>query len=189
MIIAGDLRKGSKFLFNGEPYVVVDFQLVKPGKGGTYLRTKMKNLITGLMREETFRSAEKLEQPDLENRNMQFLYVEDGSYHFMDQETYDQEVLNKGQVESVLPILKEQEVYTILYFDGRAIDITPPLHVLLKVTQAFPGVKGDTAQGAATKPVTLETGLVLNAPLFVEEGDILRIDTRDNSYIERITKK
>ena len=189
MILAGDLKKGSKILVNGEPFSVVDFQLVKPGKGGTYLRTKMKNLISGLVREETFRSAEKLEQPDLETRPMQFLYADDTAYHFMDQDTYDQIALDKDHVEDVLDLLKEQEVYSILYFDNKPIAITPPLHMNIMVKEALPGVRGDTAQGAATKQVTLETGLVINAPLFVEEGDILRIDTRTKNYIERVNKK
>ncbi|KKR96754.1 MAG: Elongation factor P [candidate division TM6 bacterium GW2011_GWE2_41_16] len=189
MIIAGDLRRGSKLLFNNEPYVVVDFQLVKPGKGGTYLRTKMRNLITGLVREETFRSAEKLESPDLESRPMQFLYADDGAYNFMDQQSYEQITLDHEHVEDVVGFLKEQETYDILYFGDRPIAITPPMHMNLLVTEALPGVKGDTAQGSASKPVTLETGMVLNVPLFVEEGDILRIDTRDRSYIERVNKK
>lgn len=189
MIIAGDLRKGSKLLFNGEPYVVVDYQLVKPGKGGTYLRTKMRNLISGLVREETFRSAEKLEQPDLDNRSMQYLYHENGLYSFMDQKTYDQVSFTKEQIEEVVNFLKEQEIYEVLYFVEKPIAVTPPLHMNLKVVSTLPGVRGDTAQGGATKPATLETGAVINVPLFVEEGDILRIDTRDHSYIERVNKK
>lgn len=189
MILASELRRGTKVLYKGEPYVVVDYQHVKPGKGGAFMRTKMKNMITGLMHEDTFRSEEKLEQPDLDYRSMQYLYQEDGLYQFMDQESYEQVALNKDQLSDVLDYLKEQAVYTILYFGERPIAVQPPLHMELLVTEAPPGVRGDTAQGGATKAVTLETGLVLQAPLFVEEGDVIKVDTRDGQYIERITKK
>jgi len=189
MVSAGDIKRGSKILFNKEPYMVTEFQMVKPGKGGTYIRTKMKNLITGLIREETFRSAEKLEQPDLETRTMQYLYSDDDAYVFMDQKNYDQVTLDKNHVEDIIDFLKEQEAYTILYFEGKPIEITPPLHMELRVTETLPGVKGDTAQGGASKPATLETGVVINVPLFVNENDIIKVDTRDKNYIERINKK
>ena len=189
MILASELRRGTKILYKGEPYQVVDYQHVKPGKGGAFMRTKMKNMITGLMHEDTFRSEEKLDQPNLEYRTMQYLYEEDGLYQFMDQESFEQIALNKDQLENVLDYLKEQENYTILYFGDRPIDVQAPLHMELKVKEAPPGVRGDTAQGAATKPVTLETGFVLQVPLFVNEDDIIKVDTRDGRYIERVNKK
>lgn len=186
VILATDIRKGKKILFNNEPYVVVEFQWVKPGKGGAYIRTKMKNMISGTMREETFRSSEKIETPNLDYREMQYLYPDGQMYNFMDQESYEQIAFNESQIEEVKNYLKEQIIYTILYFNGRPIAVTPPMFMDLAVTEAPPGVRGDTAQGAATKPATLETGLVLQVPLFVDAGDIIRVDTREDKYIERV---
>jgi len=186
VILATDIRKGKKILFNNEPYVVVEFQLVKPGKGGAYIRTKMKNMISGSMREETFRSGEKIDTPDLDYKEMQYLYHDNGMYNFMDQESYEQIAFNKDQIEEVNNYLKEQTIYTILYFNDRPIAVTPPMFMDLEVTDAPPGVRGDTAQGAATKPATLETGLVLQVPLFVDTGDVIRVDTREDKYIERV---
>ncbi len=188
VISTSEFRKGSKILFRSEPYVVVDFQWVKPGKGGAYIRTKMRNMITGLVREETFRSGEKLETPDLEYRDMQYLYHDDGHYHFLDQDSFEQVSFNKEQIEEVESFLKEQEIYNVLNFAGKPIAVTPPLFMDLKVVETPPGVRGDTAQGGATKPATLETGLVLQVPLFVNEGDIIKVDTRDSKYIERVKK-
>lgn len=189
MILASEFRRGTKLLFKGDPYTVVEFQHVKPGKGGAFMRTKMKNMITGLMHEETFRSEEKFDQPDLQYRSMQYLYEDSGLYQFMDQENYEQVALNKEQLSEVIDFLKEQAIYTILYFGERPIAVQAPLHMELKVVDAPPGVRGDTAQGAATKPATLETGLVIQVPLFVDEGDIIKVDTRDGQYIERINKR
>jgi elongation factor P len=189
MISASEFRRGSKFLYKNEPYIVLDHQSVKPGKGGAFMRTKMKNMITGLVHEETFRVEEKFPTPDLEYHEMNYLYQDGDQYNFMDQESYDQVLLNKDQLSEVLDYLKEQTVYNVLYFEGSPIAVTPPLHMDLKVTETVPGIRGDTAQGGATKPATLETGLVLQVPLFVEEGDLVRIDTRDGKYIERVNKK
>lgn len=186
VIATSDFKKGRKILFRDEPYMVIDFAHVKPGKGGAYVRTKMKNMITGLMREETFRSGEKFEDPGLEYKDMQFLYNEDTLYHFMDLDSFEQVSLNKHQLEEALDYLKEQEIYNALYFKGKLIAISAPMFMELKVTDAPPGVRGNTAQGGGTKTIKLETGLVLQAPLFIEEGDILKIDTRTNEYIERI---
>lgn len=152
------------------------------------MRTKMKNMITGLVHEETFRSGEKLPAPDLEYKDMQYLYNDGDMYHFMDQDTYEQVALNADQLDDVLSLLKEQTIYNILYFEEKPIAVTPPLFMELKVTETPPGVRGDTAQGGATKPATLETGLRIQVPLFVDEGDFVRIDTRDNTYLERVKK-
>ncbi|MGE0009791.1 MAG: elongation factor P [Candidatus Babeliales bacterium] len=186
MISATEFRKGTKILFKDEPYVVVSFQWTKPGKGGAYIKTKMKNMITSLLREETFRADQKVEQPDMQYKEMQYLYLDGDLYNFMNQETFEQVAFNKDQLEEVLDYLKEESIYTVLYFNDAPIAVTPPLFMELKVAETMPGVRGDTAQGGATKPATLETGLVLQVPLFVEEGDILKVDTRDAKYIERI---
>lgn len=186
MILASDLRKGTKFLYKGEPHIVIDFQHVKPGKGGAFMKTKMKNLISGSTYEETFRSEEKFQIPDLQYRQMQFLYTDGEDYNFMDQDSYDQLPFTKDQVETVVDYLKEQEVYDVLYFQEKPIAVNPPMFMNLKVVETVPGVKGNTAQGGATKPATMETGLVLQVPLFVNEGEVIKVDTRDGVYIERI---
>lgn len=188
MISASEFKKGSKLLYEGEPYSVLEYHHVKPGKGGAFMRTKMRNLITGLVHEETFRSEEKFQTPDLEYKDMLFLYKDDGLYQFMDQDSYEQVALNEDQISEIMPFLKEQIVYTVLYFNNRPIAVNAPLFMELAVTETPPGVRGDTAQGGGTKPATLETGLVVQVPLFVNEGDVLKIDTRDQSYIERIKK-
>jgi elongation factor P len=188
VIATSDFRKGAKILFRDAPYMIIDFQHVKPGKGGAFVRTKMKNMITGLMLEETFRSGEKFESPDLEYREMQYLYADDDVYQFMDQKNYEQVGLNKDALEDVLNYLKEQEVYTVLYFGDKPIAVNPPMFMELEVKETTPGVKGDTAQGAGNKAATMETGLVVQVPLFVQEGEILKIDTRTGVYIERIKK-
>lgn len=188
MIDTADFRKGLKILFRNEPYIIIDFQHVKPGKGGAFVRTKMKNMITGLTLEDTFRSGEKFPAPNLENKEMQFLYEDDGIYQFMDQESFEQVGFNKDQLEDAIDFLKEQTIYQVLFFEGKSIGVTPPLFMELEVKETVPGIRGDTAQGGASKPATLETGLVLQVPLFVNEGDLIKVDTRDKSYIERVKK-
>ncbi len=188
MISTSDFRKGVKIVFRDEPYMVLGYQHVKPGKGGAFVRTKMKNMITGLIREETFRSGEKFPEPDLDYKEMLYLYEEDGLYQFMDQESYEQIPLNKDQLSEILDFLKEQVIYTILYFEDKPIAVTPPLFMELEVKETMPGVRGDTAQGAGTKPATLETGLVLQVPLFIQEGEIIKVDTRNAQYVERVKK-
>lgn len=186
MIATSDFKKGfTKILWNGEPWVVVDYQLVKPGKGGTYLRTKMKNMITGRMLEETFRSAEKFEEPDLDYKKMQYLYTDNGIYHFLDQESYEQADFSEIHVETVKKYLKDGEIYDIVIFKGNPILVEPPMFMVLKINATIPGVKGDTAQGGS-KPATLETGLVVQVPLFINEGDTVKVDTREDKYIERV---
>ena len=188
MISTSDFRKGAKILFRDVPYMVIEYHHVKPGKGGAFVRTKMKNLLTGLVHEELFRSGEKFSDPNLEYKQMQYLYVENGQYNFMDQESYEQIILNKSQIEDIFDYLKEQTIYTVLYFGERPIAVTPPLFMELEVKETPPGVKGDTAQGGGNKPATLETGLVIQVPLFVNEGDLLKIDTRTGIYLERVKK-
>ena len=186
MIFASDFRKGTKFLHKDEPHVVVDFQHVKPGKGGAFVRTKMKNMISGATHEETFRVDQKFPDSGIEYKKMQYLYQDGDNYYFMDGESFDQIFLNKKQIASVLDFLQEQIVYDMVYFKNNPIAVNPPMFMELEVTETQPGVRGNTAQGGATKPATLETGLVLQVPLFVNEGDKIKIDTRDSLYIERV---
>ena len=189
MISTSDFRKGLRILYKQEPYFIIDFQHVKPGKGGAFVRTKMRNLVTGLIHEETFRYGEKFEDPSVEIRKMQYLYKEGGIYFFMDQDNFEQVGLNEDQLTSVLVFLKEGTAYDVMYFFDKPISVTPPLFMELEIIQTQPGVRGDTAQGGATKPATLETGLVINVPLFVNEGDVVKVDTRTSSYLERADKK
>ena len=185
MISTSDFKRGAtKILWNNEPWLIVEFQHVKPGKGGAFVRTKLKNLITGRILEETFRSGEKFPEPDLESKQMQYLYS-DEHYHFMDQENFEQVSFDEKHVESVKKYLKESEIYSVLIFKSNPIMIEPPLFLELEVKQTIPGVKGDTAQGGS-KPATLETGLVVQVPLFINEGDKVKVDTRDDKYIERV---
>lgn len=188
MILAGDVRPGIKILYNAEPYTVIDVTFVKPGKGGAFARTKVKNLLTGLQREVTWRNEEKLDQPDMSFKKVQYLYSDGGEYSFMDQENFESIELPHKQLLSVLPFLKEQEFYTFHYWDSKLIDIQPPLHMAVIVTDTPPGVKGDTAQGGGSKAATCDTGLVIQVPLFINVGDNIKIDTRTNQYIERIKK-
>ena len=189
MISTSDFRKGKRILYKNEPYMVLDYQHVKPGKGGAFIRTKLRNLISGLLREETFRSGEKFDDPNVEHKNMQYLYKENAIHFFMDQETFEQIGLNEDQIEDVLSFLKEQEVYDMLYFMGKPISVIAPMFMELKIVETQPGVRGDTAKGGATKPATLETGLVVQVPLFVDEGEAIKVDTRTSQYIERVDKK
>lgn len=187
MISTSDFRRGStKILWNNEPWLVDSFQHVKPGKGGAFVRTKLKNLLTGRMLEETFRSGEKFPEPDLEYKKMQYLYADD-MYHFMDQKSFEQVEFNETQIAEVKKYLKEEEIYNIINFEGRPISVEPPMFMILKITDTVPGVKGNTAQGGS-KLATLETGLAIQVPLFIEEGEKIKVDTREDKYIERVDK-
>ena len=185
MISTSDFRRGStKILYNNEPWLIVSFQHVKPGKGGAFVRTKLKNLITGRVLDETFRSGEKFPEPDLEYKKMQYLYADD-MYHFMDQESYEQLSFNENQIESVKKYLKEEVIYNVINFEGKPITVEAPMFMILEIAETVPGVKGNTAQGGS-KPATLETGLTIQVPLFVAEGDRIKIDTRQDKYMERV---
>ncbi len=189
MLLATEIKKGTKLLFRDEPYVVLEFQHVKPGKGGAFVKTKMKNMLTGLVHSHTYRSEERIERPDLEHKDMQFLYQDEQLYQFMDNESYEQIALDSEQMEGVTQFLKEGTIYQVLYFSGRPVTVTPPTFMELKVVETSPGVRGDTAQGGATKPARVETGLTLQVPLFINEEDIIKVDTRDAQYVERINKR
>ena len=184
MFSTSDFRKGLKIEFKGDPYVIVDFLHVKPGKGGAFVRTKIKNLISGRVLEETFRSGEKVGRPDLEEKNVQYLYLDSEGYCFMDNETYEQVFLSDEQVGDSKNYLQENINVSLLMYKGSPIGLDLPITVNLTVVETEPGVKGDTATGA-TKPAKLETGHVVNVPLFINEGDCLKIDTRTGDYLER----
>ena len=178
-------RNGLKIEFDGEPFVMVYFQHVKPGKGGAFVRTKVKNLRTGRVLEKTFRSGEKLEEADIEDRKMQYLYRDGDSIVFMDTTTYDQLPLSLEQVGSADKFLKENIEVAVTLYKGRPISIELPAFIEAEITQTDPGLKGDTASGA-TKPATLETGAVVQVPLFIKEGESVRVDTRTGEYVERV---
>ena len=185
MYTTSDFRKGLKIEIGGEPYTIVDFQHVKPGKGGAFVRTRLKSLTSGNVLDMTFRSGDKVDKPDLEEREMQFLYESNGEYHFMDTNNYEQLFLTGDQMGDSKDFLKENLVIKAVFHNKRPIGIETPMFVELKVAQTEPGMRGDTATGA-TKPATLESGAVIQVPLFVNEGDILRIDTRTREYITRV---
>jgi elongation factor P len=184
-LTAGDLRKGLKLEIDGEPYLIVDFEFSKPGKGQALYRCRLRNMITGSQFDRTYRSGDKFNSADLEEQDMQFLYKQGDSYHFMNTASYEQIEMAEAQVGDATNYLTENLVVSMLFFQGGPIGISLPNFVELKVTQADPGIKGDTAAGA-TKPATLETGFVIQVPLFIEEGEILKIDTRTGSYVERV---
>lgn len=185
MLTTSEFRKGLKIEISGEPYVIVDFQHVKPGKGGAFVRTRIKSLVSGNVIDMTFRSGDKVDKPDLEERDMQFLYETSGEFHFMDTNNYEQLFLTAEQLGDSKDYLKENLVIKALFHNKRPIGIEVPMFVELKVVKTEPGVRGDTATGA-TKPATLESGAIIQVPLFVEERDVLRIDTRTREYITRV---
>ena len=185
MITAGDFRKGVTFEMDGNVYSVVDFQHVKPGKGAAFVRTKLKNAVTGQVLERTFNPTEKVEEAKIERKEMQYLYNEGGIYYFMDMETFEQIPLNYDQVEEAMKYVIENMMVSIQFYKGKAFSVLPPMFVELNITECEPGIQGDTSK-AGNKPATLETGLVIQVPLFVNNGDRIRIDTRTGTYMERI---
>ena len=186
MYETSDIRKNLKIKMDGEPYVVVSFQFVKPGKGVAFTRTRLKNMITGAVLEKTFRSGEKLEEADLVEQRLQFMYADD-FYHFMNTETYDQIELTPEQVGAARNFLLENLEVDILFFNEKPIGITLPTFIEIEVMESEPGIKGDTATGG-TKPVTLSTGAKVHVPLFINQSDWLKIDTRTGEYVERVKK-
>jgi elongation factor P len=185
MISTNDFRTGLTIEVDGEIYVVIDFQHVKPGKGAAFVRSKLKNLRTGAVIDRTFRAGEKIPRAHLDRREMQFLYRDGDSFVFMDNETYDQISLSEEQLGENVKFLKENMNIYLLTHQGEIIGIELPNFVELKVVETEPGVRGDTVTGG-TKPATLETGLVVQVPLFVEVGDVIRVDTRTGEYLERV---
>ena len=184
MVSAGDFRNGLTFEMDGNLYTIVEFQHVKPGKGAAFVRTKLKNVITGAVTERTFNPTDKYPNAYVERKDMQYLYRDGDLYYFMDKETYEQLPLNADKLGDNFKFIKENTDVKVLSYKGDVFGVEPPFFVELKITQTDPGFKGDTATNA-TKQATLETGAVIKVPLFINEGDMIRIDTRTGEYMER----
>ncbi len=185
MISTNDFRRGTKIEYKGEPYIVLDFQHVKIGRGGAFVRAKLKGLKSGKIIEETFNAGDKVPKADLEEKEMQYLYSQDNLYYFMDNETYEQVPLTEEQLGEAKLYLKENMNVYILYYKQEPIALELPNFVELKVTETEPGVRGDTASGGS-KPAKLETGATVKVPFHINEGDIIKVDTRTGEYIERV---
>lgn len=185
MISAGDFRNGVTIEVDGNIFQIIEFQHVKPGKGAAFVRTKLKNIINGGVVEKTFRPTEKFPQARIDRKDMQYLYSDGDLFTFMDMETYDQLALNTDTVGDTLKFVKENEVCKVCSHNGNVFAVEPPLFVELEITDTEPGFKGDTATGAS-KPATVETGAVVNVPLFVNQGDKIKIDTRTGEYLSRV---
>ncbi|ACB85291.1 elongation factor P [Natranaerobius thermophilus] len=185
MITSNDFKNGMTIEVDGEVYSIVEFQHVKPGKGAAFVRTKLRHMKSGNVSEKTFRAGEKVKRAHLEEREMQFLYAAGDMYNFMDTESFEQYTLTKDQLEDKTQFIKENMIITVLFHNGEEISIELPVFVELAVSETEPGVKGDTASGGS-KPATLETGATVNVPFFINEGDIIKVDTRTSEYIERV---
>jgi len=185
MLSTTDFRRGLKIELDGVPYEIVDFQHVKPGKGGAFVRTKLRNMLNGRTVENTFRSGEKMEKPDMETRSMQYLYKDSSGFVFMDMESYEQFSVEEEALGQKGGFLVDGMELTMLMYRGKALDVDLPASVVLEITHTEPGVKGDTVSGA-TKPATLSTGVTLNVPLFVNEGEKIKVDTRTGEYLGRV---
>ena len=184
MIYASDFRKGITFEMNGEPHVVLDFQHVKPGKGAAFVRTKYRNILTGATREEAFNPNDKFPKAHIETKQMQYLYNDGELYYFMDQETYDQVPLTADLVQEAVKYIRENDIATVKFYKDNAFDVEAPNFVDLEVIETEPGVKGDTATNV-TKAATVETGAVIQVPIFINEGERIQIDTRSGEYLGR----
>jgi len=187
MYETSDIRKNLKFLLEGVPVLVVDFQFVKPGKGQAFTRTKLRNMLTGTMLERTFKTGERFEKADIEERQQQFLYPEGDKFVFMDTKSYDQLFLNSEQLGEAAMFIQDGMMVDVMFWNERPIGVTPPTFVELKIVETEPGFKGDTSTNTL-KPAKLETGGSVGVPLFVNEGDVIKIDTRTYEYVERVKK-
>jgi len=185
MISASEFRNGATLEFDGEIYVVLEFQHVKPGKGAAFVRTKLKNLKSGGIVERTFRPTEKMPRAHIDRKDLQYLYKDGDLYYFMDTESFEQTAINASDIGDTLKFVKENEMVKILSHEGVVFGIEPPTFVVLKITDTEPGFRGDTATGA-TKPATVETGAVINVPLFMSSGESVKIDTRTGEYLGRV---
>ena len=185
VVQAGNLKNGISIEFEGNIYQVLEFQHVKPGKGPAFVRTKLRNMKTGSIIDKTFRPQDRFEQAVIERKDMQYLYSDGELFHFMDQESFEQIALNAQDLGDALKFVKENDVVMMLSHNGVILGVEPPISVELTVTHTEPGIKGDTATGA-TKPAELETGAVVMVPLFINNGDKLKIDTRTGEYVSRV---
>ena len=184
MISAGDFRNGKTFEMDGQVFQVVEFQHVKPGKGAAFVRTKYKNVITGAVVERSFNPTDKFEEAVIERRTMQYLYADENLYYFMDVDTYEQEPINEDKLGDAFKFVKENMECKVLSFKGSVFGVEPPMFVDLVVSETEPGVRGDTATNV-TKVATLETGATIRVPIFINTGDVIRVDTRVGEYLER----
>jgi elongation factor P len=182
---ANDLKPGLKILLDGDPFTIVESDFVKPGKGQAFTRIRVRNLKNGRVIERTFKSNETVEGADATEQEMQFLYQEGELFHFMAPDTFEQLTATEQAMAEAKPWLKEQDVVTVTLFNGEVLSVAPPHFVNLRITATEPGIRGDTATGGS-KPATLETGAVVRVPLFIEEGEVIRVDTRTASYISRV---
>ena len=185
MISAGDFRNGITIELEGNIYQIIEFQHVKPGKGAAFVRTKLKNIKSGGVVEKSFRPTEKCEKAHIERKDMQYLYNDGDLYYFMDPETYDQIPISSAAIGDSLKFVKENEMVKLCSHNGNVFSIEPPITVELQITETEPGFKGDTATGA-TKPATVETGATVYVPLFIEQDDVIKIDTRTGEYLSRV---
>ena len=184
MVSAGDFKNGLTVEIEGVVYQILEFQHVKPGKGAAFVRTKLKNIINGGVVEKTFRPTEKFENAHIERKEMQYLYNDGDLFNFMDNETFEQIMISVSEASDAMKFVKENEEVSVSFYQGNVFAIEPPLTVELEITETEPGFKGDTAQGA-TKPAIVETGAQVNVPLFVEQGEKIKIDTRTGDYLSR----
>ena len=185
MISTAEFRNGARIALEKVPYSIVEFQHVKPGKGGAFVRTKLKNVKTGQVLDRTFRSGEKFDEPDLDECTVQFLYASGASYTFMDMSSYEQFTYEKAQLGDNADLLKEETQVEMVLFEGAPISVALPIFMALKVVETDPGVRGDTASGG-TKPAVLETGATVKVPLYLEVGEVIKVDTRTREYVERV---
>ncbi len=185
MYDTSDIRKGLKVLMDGNPYTIVDFQFVKPGKGSAFTRTKFKNLLTGGIVEKNIRSGEKLEPANVEEKTMQYLYADGDDYVFMDKQSYEQINIPDDIIGKDTDLLLDNSDCAVMFFNDRAVGLTLPTFIEVLITRADPAVKGDTATNV-TKPATIETGAEVQVPLFINEGDKIKVDTRSRDYVERV---
>lgn len=187
MISTADFRNGIVFEWEGNLLEIIEFLHVKPGKGGAFVRTKLRNIRTGFVVEKTFRAGEKMQDVRLEDRQMQYLYSQGEEYTFMDTKNYEQVTLTKQQMGDNLKYLKENMVVYIQYYKEEILTVKVPMFIEAEIIQTEPGLKGDTVSGG-NKPATIETGTVINVPLFINQGDVIKVDTRSGTYVERVSK-
>jgi elongation factor P len=183
-----DFRAGMKIEVDGQPYTIVSVQFVKPGKGQAFTRVKLKHLMSGRTIERTFKSGETVEEADVKETKMRLLYTDSEGGTFMDDDSYEQLTLTPEQIEDVRQWLQEDVIYSLVFYKGQATTVEPPTFMELEITETAPGVRGDTASGRVLKPATLSTGSVVQVPIFIEQGEIIKVDTRTGEYVSRVNK-
>lgn len=185
MVSAGDFRNGVTFDMDGSVFQIIEFQHVKPGKGAAFVRTKIRNVITGAVTERTFNPSDKFPEAYIDRKEMQYMYTDGELYYFMDMESYEQMPLNKDKLPDNFEFIKENEMVKVISYKGDVFGVEPPTFVELKVTHSEPAIKGDTVNNTM-KPATMETGVTIKVPMFISEGDVIKIDTRTGEYLERV---